>query len=190
MFEFNVIVEFEKLGGYGINSLLSVVPVNKWPTFEVKLRMHLTIPTMTRRGGSAHTDNSDELIANIREGKSVSAKQIFTWYLHLQRASLKYAASSFLDDLRNLIDPSTIKFDSSRVKIDQNAVLDESADTSSDSGDESLLEISPIAMAMGLVRIVKTMKKKIPIPLRNKLTKPMIWKRFWIFHFLIITSPR
>ena len=171
LFEFNVIVEFEKLGGYGINSLLSVVPVNKWPTFEVKLRMHLTIPTMTRRGGSAQRDNSDELIANIREGKSVSAKQIFTWYLHLQRASLKYAASSFLDDLRNLIDPSTTKFDSSRVKIDQNAVLDESADTSSDSGDESLLEISPIAMAMGYGQDSENNEEEDSNPIAQQINK-------------------
>ena len=34
LFEFNVLLEFEKLGGYGLNSLVSVVPLNNWPPFE------------------------------------------------------------------------------------------------------------------------------------------------------------
>ena len=95
LFEFNVLVEFEKLGGYGLNSLVSVVPLNNWPPFEIKVRTHLTIPTMTCRNHSQAKDSSDELIAKVKQGSRVSSKQLFGWYFYMQRTSLRYTAVSY-----------------------------------------------------------------------------------------------
>ena len=156
LFEFNVLVEFEKLGGYGLNSLVSVVPLNNWPPFEVKVRTHLTIPTMNCRNYSQAKDSSDELIAKVKQGASVSSKQLFGWYFYMQRTSLKYAASSFLDDLKKTIGPASSKPLPNTVKINQPAteVIKKNLSTEPilEGDDESSLGVSPIAVAMGYNR--------------------------------------
>ena len=74
----------------------------------------------------------------------------------MQRTSLKYAASSFLDDLKKTIGPaSSIPFPNT-VKINQPAteVIKQNLSTESilEGDDESSLGVSPIAMAMGYKR--------------------------------------
>ena len=156
LFEFNVLVEFEKLGGYGLNSLVSVVPLNNWPPFEIKVRTHLTIPTMTFRNHFQAKDSSDELIAKVKQGSRVSSKQLFGWYFYMQRTSLRYAASSFLDDLQKTIGPASSKPFPNTVKINQPAteVIKPNRSTESilERDDESSLGVSPIAVAMGYNR--------------------------------------
>ena len=156
LFEFNVLVEFEKLGGYGLNSLVSVVPLNNWPPFEIKVRTHLTIPTMTCRNHYQAKDSSDELIAKVKQGSRVSSKQLFGWYFYMQRTSLRYAASSFLDDLQKTIGPASSKPFPNTVKINQPAteVIKPNLSTESilERDDESSLGVSPIAVAMGYNR--------------------------------------
>tara|TARA_B100000900_G_scaffold101488_1_gene84089 strand:+ start:55 stop:1848 length:1794 start_codon:yes stop_codon:yes gene_type:complete len=156
LFEFNVLVEFEKLGGYGLNSLVSVVPLNNWPPFEIKVRTHLTIPTMTFRNHFQAKDSSDELIAKVKQGSRVSSKQLFGWYFYMQRTSLRYAASSFLDDLQKTIGRTSSKPFPNTVKINQPAteVIKPNRSTESilERDDESSLGVSPIAVAMGYNR--------------------------------------
>ena len=156
LFEFNVLVEFEKLGGYGLNSLVSVVPLNNWPPFEIKVRTHLTIPTMTFRNHFQAKVSSDELIAKVKQGSRVSSKQLFGWYFYMQRTSLRYAASSFLDDLKKTIGPASSKPFPNTVKINQPAteVIKPNRSTESilERDDESSLGVSPIAVAMGYNR--------------------------------------
>ena len=156
LFEFNVLVEFEKLGGYGLNSLVSVVPLNNWPPFEIKVRTHLTIPTMTFRNHFQAKVSSDELIAKVKQGSRVSSKQLFGWYFYMQRTSLRYAASSFLDDLQKTIGHTSSKPFPNTVKINQPAteVIKPNRSTESilERDDESSLGVSPIAVAMGYNR--------------------------------------
>ena len=156
LFEFNVLVEFEKLGGYGLNSLVSVVPLNNWPPFEIKVRTHLTIPTMTFRNHFQAKVSSDELIAKVKQGSRVSSKQLFGWYFYMQRTSLRYAASSFLDDLQKTIGRTSSKPFPNTVKINQPAteVIKPNRSTESilERDDESSLGVSPIAVAMGYNR--------------------------------------
>ena len=156
LFEFNVLVEFEKLGGYGLNSLVSVVPLNNWPPFEIKVRTHLTIPTMTFRNHFQAKVSSDELIAKVKQGSRVSFKQLFGMYFYMQRASLRYAASSFLDDLQKTIGRTSSKPFPNTVKINQPAteVIKPNRSTESilERDDESSLGVSPIAVAMGYNR--------------------------------------
>ena len=156
LFEFNVLVEFEKLGGYGLNSLVSVVPLNNWPPFEIKVRTHLTIPTMTFRNHFQAKVSSDELIAKVKQGSRVSFKQLFGMYFYMQRTSLRYAASSFLDDLQKTIGRTSSKPFPNTVKINQPAteVIKPNRSTESilERDDESSLGVSPIAVAMGYNR--------------------------------------
>ena len=154
-FESNIIIEFERLGGYGLNSLASVVPLKNWPPFEIKVRQHLTIPTMNIRSHSEIIGDSDELIGRVEQGLGVSAGQIFSWYLYLRRSSLKNAAVSFLERLNKSILPSGYKssikeFDvnESTEANEETGMLDTAEDLDQEDGMEPL-KVSPIAIALG-----------------------------------------
>ena len=111
---------------------------------------------MTCRNYSQAKDSSDELIAKVKQGASVSSKQLFGWYFYMQRTSLKYAASSFLDDLKKTIGPASSKPFPNTVKINQPAteVIKKNLSTEPilEGDDESSLGVSPIAVAMGYNR--------------------------------------
>ena len=74
----------------------------------------------------------------------------------MQRTSLKYAASSFLDDLKKTIGPASSKPFPNTVKINQPAteVIKKNLSTEPilEGDDESSLGVSPIAVAMGYNR--------------------------------------
>ncbi len=98
----DVVIEFAGLAEADAEMLAGDVSVTRWPDFNVRIRNHPTMLSLTERGDGRIPDGAEDVLAAAERGEPLPVAVVFAWYFNLCNRGLHYQAGELVESLRGV----------------------------------------------------------------------------------------